>query len=448
MTKIIVFIILIFSQVSFARDKSTLNLQENGRLGIDSKECISIENKLGQLLYVNVDGYGTSGNQTIHPAYIAMVKDLNIGGVIAHPGGNHMDDSKNHVNDLQNDFKKLKAAPSLPLLIGVDNGRVSLKSVGTREFGLGYGFGLLEDTKNQSNECFEKIAYLNAFYHRAVGLNHSLGPTVESNKRSSFLTTVEGKRRARQLIMKFNNMGVATTMKHFPYTPETFNLHGKSEDTKIPADIVYKMLENFNNVNNEADFAMSTHLLNSNIDKEDMATFSKIWIDLLRSRVGFKGILITDGLFMFKSYDETMKNMSSKWPQDQIKIEDEYTIFAARSILAGHDMAFLEGTSKDTYRIFNDLLYIACQDKPVSIDFRNKINESYSRISAYKNKNRSTLLEDVEVPTDLIKKAMLLNWSDSCKFDDFKKEIDALGILPLSRVGNNSSKIRQSSGVN
>ncbi len=416
-----------------ARDKSTKSLKEKGLLKIPEKSCQQIEDRLGQLLYVNVDGYGAPKGSAITPAYIDMVKDLQIGGVLPHSGSPDLATQKKS-------FSELQKVSDLPLMIGVDN-----LIVGSEDdrwgatFGMGYGPGFLSRSGYENDACVSARSYLDAFLHRAVGLNHSLGPTIEQNSSHGFLANSADKVAPKvELTAKaFDDFGVATTMKHYPYTPSDYNLHAKTEDSRIPESQVNSMLDIFRRTSGKTDFAMSTHLYNSNVDPEDMATFSKKWVQMLRKDVGFDGILMTDALFMFKKYDATVMQMSSKWPQDQIPMDNVYTIFAARAILSGHDMVFLEGRADQTYAIFNNLMRIACDDKPVSRELRERILESHGRITKWKKKNAQPLKQSSQYPEELVKRATELYRGRRCprpeEFAEFKQAVAEYKVTSIER---------------
>jgi beta-glucosidase-like glycosyl hydrolase len=433
-------IFIMFFQYANARTKSTQALKKSGDLKISESSCNEVENKLGQLLYVNVDGYGTIDGSAIHSDYIAMVNDLQIGGVLPHT-------DTNRVKSLKSAFSKLKTTTDLPLLIGVDDQVVYYnQDIGGKGFGLGYGAGFLKDNGYASDDCLSAIAYLDAFLHRSVGINQSLGPTIEKNKTYGFLNQDASKvaPKIQSVVSQFDQLGVSTTMKHFPYTPDDYNLHKKSEDTNLSKDQVYAKTEIFRDTANKTDFAMSTHLLNSNIDPENMVTFSKTWVDNLRKDNGFNGLLMTDGLFMIRHYPDSVKQMAAKWPQDQIPL-DTYSsmssIFAARAILAGHDLVLLESDSRATYRVFDDLMKIACYDKPVSAELRARIFESYDRISKWKKAHREQLTQEVSIPEELeFEAARLYNKKcpDKKAFAAFKEKVEKLGIR---------SNLRESTGA-
>ncbi len=385
-----------FSHADAKTGRYTTDLQKAGRLGIDAAECSGIESKLGQLLYANVDNFGTIGKDPLDPAYIKMVEDLQLGGVL--PKTRIADQSK-----IAEVHKKLQDVSRQPLLIGVD--RMILE---TSVFGLGYGSGFLNKiAPNVSDACFKREVFLDAFLHRANGVNQALGPTIERDEGKKFLSRdiSEVAPKARNLIGIFHKAGIATTNKHFPYTPTTYNLHDKTADDKMPREAVRKKMEPFRELASESDFLMTTHVLNSNIDKENVVTFSPEWIRILREEVKYDGLIMTDGIFMFNNYPESIKKMAAHWPQDQVPMRSEHAIFAARSILAGHDMVVVESIAADTYEIFKELLYLACQNKSLGNKFRARVNESYKRIADYKKKHNSELRFSEPVSADLYKEA-------------------------------------------
>jgi beta-N-acetylhexosaminidase len=409
----------------------TQELIRSDDMKIDRNECQKIEKELGQLLYVNVDGFKTYPD-AINPAYVQMVKELNIGGVLPKFGNNK------DLSAITKSTKALQRATDLPLLIGIDRDHISSEKGDLVSYGLGYGVGELGAIDDFTPQCAKRIAELQAFLHRATGLNQALGPTVEK-KGTKFLSKSanEVSIYSKPFFDALNEIGVAPTMKHFPYTPEDYNLHRKSEDTKIPKEEVMEMLEIFKKSAPQSSFAMTTHLFNSNIDPKEMATFSETWIGLLRNQVGYKGLLMTDGLFMIDNYETRKSELVSKWPQQgKRKITDDHSIFAARAILAGHDMIFLEGNAGQTKRVFKDLHYFACQNTPVAKKLRERIFESHQRIKAFKEANRTVLRPNVEIPESTTKLAVDLtsgyskssNENLACEASTLFTKINELGL--------------------
>lgn len=442
---------VLLSQADAETGRYTLELQKAGKLGISAAQCSGVEAKLGQLLYANVDNFGSTGKDALDPAYVKMVKDLQLGGVL--PKTELAEQSK-----VAEVHKKLQEVSRLPLMVGVDNMALS----GGPIFGLGYGSGFLnKEAPKVGDACFKREVFLDAFLHRVCGINHALGPTIERTEDKGLLSrdisAVAPK--ARSLIEIFHKAGIATTSKHFPYTPASYNLHDKTADDKISKTAVNEKLEPFRELASESDFLMTTHVLNSNIDKENVVTFSPEWIRMLREEVKYNGLIMTDGIFMFNKYSDSIKKMASQWPQDQVPLKSIHSIFAARAILAGHDMVLVESIAADTYKIFKELLYLACQDKPIGNKFRQRVNESYSRIVDYKKRHNKELRFSDPVPPDLYKEASELyidvnyvhpgSLCQNSKFEAWKEkaEVYLKGATSTSESKENSSKSGISSGV-
>ena len=368
-----------------------------------AEECAKVRSQLGQLFYVNVDAWSSHSGKAVDPAYVSLVRDLGIGGVLPHFG-------KKDFASVRAATRALQAATTVPLLIGVDY----LPYFYGDDVGLGVqdGFLALYADKTLPPACLERAATVHAFLHAASGVNQALGPTVERNARWRFLSgdSAAVAPAASAVIAAYDRFGVATTLKHFPYTPDSYDLHARSEDTRLPKDRVLADLEVFRRLAGKADFLMSSHLLNSNIDPDDMATFSKTWVDLLRREVGFSGLLMTDGLFMFDIYPASVKAMAGRWAvaAETRDIESPQSIFAARAILAGHDLVFLEGTAAQTRRVFKDLSALACRDSATGAALRARVFESHDRIVAYKTAHRAQLTRDLTAPPALVEQALAL----------------------------------------
>src|SRR6185312_8875963 len=108
--------VLMFCAMPFwawARDKDCRELRAAGDLKISFSECKELESNLGQLLYVFVNGPPHQSEIAIDPAYVKMIHDLQIGGVVPHPATYDPD-------KLRMSYATLQNATDLPLLIGAD----------------------------------------------------------------------------------------------------------------------------------------------------------------------------------------------------------------------------------------------------------------------------------------------------------------------------------------
>lgn len=402
-----------------------------------SPECSKVHDELGQLFYIGVYGYKghNAAGLAIQQEYVDLVRELNIGAVLPHVDSDDPQAVARSSHALQ---AAAQAGTShLPAILGVDYD--SLKTQNHKaNFGLGYGSGLIGKFGGSlSNQCFSDLIFLDAYLHKAMGLNQSLGPTIERNPHGGFLSQDASKVMplGNSVFDTFHQMGLGVTAKHFPYTPSDYNLHNRSEDTHVSESDVTKLLESFRESAPTADFVMSTHLMNSKIDPKDMVTFSDKWIKILRDQVGFQGLLVTDGLFMIDRYSGSVVSMASNWNGPQFN--NTKSIFAARALLAGHDMVFLEGDAASTREVFHDLQGLACGTSEVGLKLRSRIFESFKRVEAYKKKHLKSLTQNVAPDAHLIDSAIGLynkvSNGASCgspEMKNFRDQIARLGIQP------------------
>ena len=73
------------------------------------------------------------------------------------------------------------------------------------------------------------LARLDACAFAAIGVNVSLGPTVDTSTADP--RTVE---RAQVAVDELKAFGIQVVLKHFPYLPAGANLHRESPDTRGP----------------------------------------------------------------------------------------------------------------------------------------------------------------------------------------------------------------------
>ena len=88
-------------------------------------------------------------------------------------------------------------------------------------------------------------------------------------------------------------------------------------------------------------FAMTAHILYKKIDKENVATFSKkIISEIIRKKIGFKGILISDDISMKALKFDLVTN-------------------AKKSLSAGCNLVlYCAGNYKDSYKLLKEVPYI------------------------------------------------------------------------------------------
>tara|TARA_A100001011_G_scaffold391401_1_gene476802 strand:+ start:173 stop:1117 length:945 start_codon:yes stop_codon:yes gene_type:complete len=138
---------------------------------------------------------------------------------------------------------------------------------------------------------------------------------------------------------KINN--IATVIKHIPG-------HGYANvDSHMRLPKVNLNLKTLDKIDflpfkkNSSLFAMTAHIIYSKIDKLNVATFSKkIISEIIRKKIGFKGILISDDISMKALKFDLIKN-------------------AKNSLLAGCNLVlYCSGNYKETYKLIKELPYI------------------------------------------------------------------------------------------
>ncbi len=376
-----------------------------GSLGVPLSEARVIESKLGQLFVVNVDGFGYSGSLALSPGYVALVKRLQVGGVIPHYGSTD-------IERIRRTNRALSAMTEEPLLICCDivklSGAPAGKAGRTARFGDGYIGGFIGRFRRLSDSDYRSLASLNAFVLSAFGINVALGPTVDDSTSDPRTGA-----RARVMIAELRRFGIEPVLKHFPLLPRGANLHRESPDTKVALRIIEKRVAIFRELAGASDILMTTHLRDSLVDSR-MVTFSPYWIDILRRQTRFKGLLMTDGLLMLANY------------ADASHAPDEPAAWALDAVLAGHDLIIVEGSAAITYRAFEGLLRVACGKTETGTLLRERIESAAARIAQFKKRNEKLLRRQVDVPPVVIGEIVSLVPADGADTKTFRFDRAAL----------------------
>lgn len=309
-----------------------------------------MQQTLGQLLYVTVDGFGPNVKQAIHPDYVKLVKLLNIGGVMPRFG------SKNP-SEIAASTEALFSAPKQPLLLGLGKTQLTLTTL------LG----------ENPNACFEQQTFIDAFLLKALGLNQAMGPVVDQNPSVEL---------ASHILNSYDNMGLKTTLKHYPFKP--------GFKTELSKSQVLDKLSIFKTLGKRSDFVLTTNAFNPQIDSKKIATLSREWIGLLKRDLGYNGLIIADSIPTLSKDDKFLRHLSKGWLARHPK-DDPKAVFVARSILAGHDMVLLQGVARQTIDLYEQLAVMACRDDPEGRLLAARISDSYSRIERFKKRYRGAL---------------------------------------------------------
>lgn len=301
-----------------------------------------------------------------------------IGGVILFDnglGGQRNIESREQLKNLIRSLKELN--PKLIVAVDQEGGKV-------RRLKAEKGFHVaLQSAKYYGTRSMPNITYNDALKEAQelskMGVNVNFGPVLDlAINENTFIArsersygkdpgTVSGQ--ASAFIKAMHNHDVLCALKHFPgHGSSQGDTHQGFVDTSESWN--EQELEPYKNLFNSGfnDFVMTTHCVNCQLDPNQVpATCSKsILTDLLRTKLGFKGVLVTDDL--------TMKAMTDKYTLRQM-LKD--------SINAGADMLILANHKQNDTKIAIDLIEDLVKTNEIS---ENRIHEAFQRIQTIKER--------------------------------------------------------------
>ncbi|MBI1745088.1 MAG: glycoside hydrolase family 3 protein [Acidobacteria bacterium] len=273
----------------------------------DTNEQLKTE--IGQMLLIGFRGATVATN----PAIIKTIRECRLGGVVLSDydvpsrtfGRNII--SPSQLRKLTADLQKLAPTP-LFIAVDVEGGQINrLKPKhGFKDFPSHQALGRLNDVEKTYATAVEIAKEL-----RALGINWNYAPVVDLNLNPAN-PIIGGRQRAFSadpaLVAKMagafvrahRTQNVISVLKHFPG-------HGSSQgDTHRGLQDVTTTwrdseLDPYRELNRAGliDAIMTAHVTHIKIDPEYPATLSpKFLNDLLRVKIGFKGVIITDDLGM------------------------------------------------------------------------------------------------------------------------------------------------------
>lgn len=269
-------------------------------------EQMSIDEKIGQMVIVGLDGY------EIDELSLDMINKYKVGGFILFK--RNIQSAAQTLN-LINSLKEANQVNKIPLFIAVDEegGSVSrmpdefLKLPTSRAIG-----------KINSEEFAFQIGSVIGRQINSLGFNMNFAPVldIDSNPKNpvignrSFGANPEIVSRLGIATMEGLKSHVISAVKHFPGHGDT------SVDSHIGLPVVnhdldrlksFELIPFANAIKNGVDVVMVAHILLPEIDERNPATLSKTVItDILRNEMKFNGVVITDDMTMgaiIQNYD-------------------------------------------------------------------------------------------------------------------------------------------------
>ena len=217
--------------------------------------------------------------------------------------------SINQTKLLTNSIRKLFKDPHYPILIDQEGGRVNrLKNIITFDNLTGEYFGkLYVQDKRKFNIIYKLFIDKSSYLLKQIGVNINTLPVLDLRiKGSSNIIGDRSFSENKKIVSKvgdicidlFNQNSIGTVIKHIPG-------HGLAKvDSHNFTPVVDKSINHlmkndfFPFKNKKSLFAMTAHIIYKKIDPLNTATHSKKIINIIRKKIGFKNVLISDDLSM------------------------------------------------------------------------------------------------------------------------------------------------------
>jgi len=228
----------------------------------------------------------------------------------------------NQTKFLTSSIKKIFRDKNYPILIDQEGGRVNrLKNIIsfdnlTSEF---FGIRYIKNYK-EFRFYYKLFVDKTSYLLKSIGVNINTSPVLDLRvKGASNIIGDRSYSKNPKIVSKigdycikyFHENGIGTVIKHIPG-------HGLAKTDShhftpiINKDLKYLSKNDFFTFKNKKTFfAMTAHVIFNKIDKYNTVTHSKKLIKIIRKKIGFKNILISDDLSM-KSLKGTLKQNTIK----------------------------------------------------------------------------------------------------------------------------------------
>ncbi|MBI9081333.1 MAG: glycoside hydrolase family 3 [Pseudodesulfovibrio sp.] len=334
---------------------------------------------VGQMLMAGFRGYEVNESSPI----IHDIQNLHLGGVVLFDYDVALKKAERNIKNptqVAKLTKTLQAHAETPLFVAVDQegGRVQrLKPkhgfVGTPS---------AQELGSRNNGRIRSAASIIGLTLKSSGFNLDFAPDVDVNVNPdspaigkigrSFSSDPERVGQCATLFLEeFRQLGVIGCLKHFPgHGSAGADSHlGLTDVTQTwsQAELIpYRMLID----NGLTDMVMTAHIFNANLDPDYPATLShKVITGLLRNKLGFKGVVVTD--------DMNMKAITEFYGRDTaIRLAIEA---GADILLFGNNLIYDPNIVKTTHAIITKLVENGTIRKE-------RIEQSYERIINLKEK--------------------------------------------------------------
>ena len=209
---------------------------------------------------------------------------------------------------LINSIKKIFNDSNYPILVDEEGGRVTRMSriIDNSKFPASYFGKIYKNDKKKFNKMLNLYIDRVSKVLNITGINFNTVPVLDIFRKNSH--NIIGDRSYSNdkmivskigglVIKKFKKNKINTIIKHIPgHGLAKVDSHLKLP--KINKNLAYLIKNDFYPFRQNSSMAMTAHLLFNKIDKKNPVTQSKKIVEIIRNKIGFKGILLTDDISM------------------------------------------------------------------------------------------------------------------------------------------------------
>lgn len=318
---------------------------------------MTLQQKLGQMLMVRFNSLNYS------PQLNAMLTQYHVGSVIAYQGNI---ESKAQLTSLNAQIQRNGDLPmiisidqeggTVDRLVNLDGPQPSASSIGaTNNPNTAYQQGI-KDAQDLASYGFNlnlaPVVDVNNIYNpQLYGRTYGTNPTIVTTMAGAYLNGLQHTGKVLGSIKHFPGLGDTSTDPHYGLPYLTRSLDNLNAVDWAP----YKNLLSKGNVY----AVMVTHEIVKALDPNTPSSLSPKVISILRNQLGFKGVIITDGL--------TMQGITNYYTLGQA---------AVMAVKAGDDLLMDPGSPNEVAQMVNSLAQ-AVQSGTIS---QQRIDDSVRRI--------------------------------------------------------------------
>lgn len=345
-------------------------------------ESMTLEEKVGQIMMVGFQGPEKSKEIT------DLIEKKNIGGVILFDRNMT---SPSQVATLTNSLQDAALKKTaLPLMVAIDQEGGDI--IRMREHVSPIPSQQSLGQKGSVTEVYE-VAERNGIELKAMGININFAPVLDLSSKDSRSFGTDPERvyqMGTQAIKGLNHSQITGALKHFPGHGRS-NIDPHKETSSVTANQldlensdIYPFKKIIAEMNNRNFFVMVTHIKYPAYDDEKPASLSPIIIqELLRKKLGFEGIVVTDDLEMGavnKYY--TYKDMGTE------------------ALKAGADLLLVCHEYQHQLEVYNGILQAVKKGEVT----QERLNEAVRRVLTHKLSSISNPIVDPEQAEQIVDK--------------------------------------------